>query len=165
MDSKLIMIDKLIKKCEQSSLVSFAYRDSAFSLQFNKRDNQDYPEIKHMNEENIEKECELSLSNMEISLDEFAVTGNKINGNEEIITIATSFVGTIELSKQIKNSDKNNYINQGDVICSIEAMKIYNDIKSPVSGKITEVLVSNGDLVEYEQPILKIKVDRYETKI
>lgn len=163
MDSNLIMIDKLIKKCEQSSLVSFAYRDSAFSLQFNKGENQVSPEIKYLNEDKIDKECELNLSSIEISLNEYAITGNQIKGNEDTITIAASFVGTIELSKQIKLKDKEIYINKGDIICSIEAMKIYNDIKSPVSGKITEILVKDGDLVEYEQPIIKIKVDKYES--
>ncbi len=46
-----------------------------------------------------------------------------------------------------------------DVICIVEAMKMINEIKSPVNGKIVEILVENEDLVEFEQPIFKIEVN------
>jgi len=77
-------------------------------------------------------------------------------------TVVSSFVGTIEFSNQIKLGGDDIHINKGDVICSVEAMKLYNDIKSPVSGTIVEILVKDSSLVEYEQPILKIKVDKNE---
>ncbi len=47
-------------------------------------------------------------------------------------------------------------VNKGDVICIIEAMKIMNEITADRSGKITEVLVENGDVVEFDQPLFKI---------
>ncbi|MEM8496193.1 MAG: biotin/lipoyl-containing protein, partial [Planctomycetota bacterium] len=43
------------------------------------------------------------------------------------------------------------------VVCIIEAMKVINEIKAEVSGKIVEVLVKNGDAVEFGQPLYKIK--------
>lgn len=46
-----------------------------------------------------------------------------------------------------------------DVICIVEAMKMINEIKSPVNGKIIEILVENEDLVGFEQPIFKIEVN------
>ena len=45
----------------------------------------------------------------------------------------------------------------GQVICIIEAMKLMNEIKSEVRGKITEVLVHNGDPVEFGQPLFVIE--------
>ncbi len=48
-------------------------------------------------------------------------------------------------------------ISEGDVVCLIEAMKIFNEIKAEASGKIQKVLVSNGDPVEFGQDILLIK--------
>lgn len=47
-------------------------------------------------------------------------------------------------------------VNKGDVICIIEAMKIMNEITADESGTITEILVENGDVVEYDQPLFKI---------
>ena len=54
------------------------------------------------------------------------------------------------------------YVNEGDevaagqVIGLIEAMKLFNEIKSDVSGRISRVLVENGTLVKRKQPLLEI---------
>jgi acetyl-CoA carboxylase biotin carboxyl carrier protein len=43
------------------------------------------------------------------------------------------------------------------VVCIIEAMKVFNQIPAEISGTITEVLVNNGDAVEYGQPLFRVK--------
>lgn len=48
-------------------------------------------------------------------------------------------------------------VKEGDVLCIIEAMKLMNEIKSETGGTVVEVLVQNGQTVEYDQPIMKIK--------
>ncbi len=45
----------------------------------------------------------------------------------------------------------------GDVLCIIEAMKLMNEIKSDVSGTVVEVLVENGQPVEFDQPLFKVQ--------
>ena len=45
----------------------------------------------------------------------------------------------------------------GQVVCIVEAMKLMNEIKSETAGTVVEILVQNGQTVEYDQPILKIK--------
>lgn len=47
-------------------------------------------------------------------------------------------------------------VKKGDVVCIVEAMKIMNEITAEESGTITEILVKNGDVVEYGQPMFKI---------
>lgn len=47
-------------------------------------------------------------------------------------------------------------IKKGDVICIVEAMKAMNEIKSNVDGVVQEILVRDGDMVEYEQPMFVI---------
>ena len=47
-------------------------------------------------------------------------------------------------------------VKKGDTIAIIEAMKIMNEITADESGKVTEVLVKNGDVVEYGQPLFRI---------
>jgi acetyl-CoA carboxylase biotin carboxyl carrier protein len=47
-------------------------------------------------------------------------------------------------------------VEEGDVICIIEAMKIMNQIEADASGKITKILAQNGDPVEYGQPLFVI---------
>jgi len=59
--------------------------------------------------------------------------------------------------------DKPPYVKPGDrvkkdtVVCIIEAMKLFNEIEAEVDGEIVEVLVQNGQLVEYGQPLFLVK--------
>lgn len=47
-------------------------------------------------------------------------------------------------------------VHKGDVVCIIEAMKMMTEIKSDQDGIVTEVLVENEDLVEFDQPLFKV---------
>lgn len=49
-----------------------------------------------------------------------------------------------------------NVIKPGDVLCVIEAMKLFNDIESEVSGKIVKVLVEDSSPVEFDQPLFLV---------
>lgn len=51
----------------------------------------------------------------------------------------------------------NDTIEKGDVLCIIEAMKLMNEIEAEISGTIVEILVENGQPVEYDQPLFRIK--------
>ena len=50
-------------------------------------------------------------------------------------------------------------VNKGDVLCVIEAMKMFNEIKAETSGTIAEICVDNGNVVEYGQTLFKITMD------
>ena len=58
--------------------------------------------------------------------------------------------------------DKDNFVNVGDsiavgdVICVVEAMKLFNEIESEVSGKIVKVLVDDASPIEYDQPLFLV---------
>lgn len=43
------------------------------------------------------------------------------------------------------------------VVCIVEAMKLFNEIEAEVSGEIVEVVANNGELVEYGQPLFRVK--------
>jgi acetyl-CoA carboxylase biotin carboxyl carrier protein len=51
----------------------------------------------------------------------------------------------------------NDTIKKGDVLCIIEAMKLMNEIEAEISGTIVEILVENGQAVEYDQPLFRVK--------
>jgi len=53
--------------------------------------------------------------------------------------------------------DVGDHVKKGDVVCIIEAMKIMNEIESDIKGEITEVLISNEEPVEYNQPLFKVR--------
>lgn len=61
------------------------------------------------------------------------------------------------------NPESENYVDVGDaveeesVICLLEAMKVFNEIKAEFRGRILEVLVQDGEAVEYDQPLFRIE--------
>lgn len=76
------------------------------------------------------------------------------------ITIKSPMIGTFYRSS---SPDKPLFVNVGDeistgkVICIIEAMKLFNEIESEVSGRIVKVLVDNASPVEYDQPLFLVE--------
>ncbi len=48
-------------------------------------------------------------------------------------------------------------IKKGDVLCIVEAMKLMNEITSEVDGEIVDILVNNGQVVEFSQPLFRVK--------
>ena len=48
-------------------------------------------------------------------------------------------------------------INPGKVVCIIEAMKLFNEIESEISGKIVKVLLDDASLVEFDQPLFLVE--------
>lgn len=75
------------------------------------------------------------------------------------ITIKSPMIGTFY---RASSPDKPSLVNVGDeitsgtVLCIIEAMKLFNEIESEVSGKVVKVLVDNSKPVEYDQPLFLI---------
>jgi acetyl-CoA carboxylase biotin carboxyl carrier protein len=48
-------------------------------------------------------------------------------------------------------------IHKGDIVCIIEAMKLFNEIESDIDGEIVEILVDDATPVEFDQPIFRVK--------
>lgn len=77
-----------------------------------------------------------------------------------LITIKSPMIGTFYRSS---SPDKPSFVNVGDevkagqVVCIIEAMKLFNEIESEISGKIVKVLVDNASPVEYDQPLFLVE--------
>ena len=77
-----------------------------------------------------------------------------------LITIKSPMIGTFYRSS---SPDKPVFVNVGDeikagqVVCIIEAMKLFNEIESEISGRIVKVLVDNSQPVEYDQPLFLVE--------
>ncbi|MFT4901637.1 MAG: acetyl-CoA carboxylase biotin carboxyl carrier protein [Lentimonas sp.] len=77
-----------------------------------------------------------------------------------VTTIKSPMVGTFYRAASPDSpifADIGKKVGAESVVCIIEAMKVMNEIQAEMSGTITEVLVENGDAVEYGQPLFKIK--------
>ncbi len=79
---------------------------------------------------------------------------------DNLITIKSPMIGTFyRKSSPDKPSlvDVGDEIAPGKVVCIIEAMKLFNEIESEVSGRIVKVLVENASPVEYDQPLFMVE--------
>ena len=80
-----------------------------------------------------------------------------VETNEHLIR--SPMVGTFYVSSDPESPP---FANVGDeihadtVICLVEAMKVFNEIKAEVSGRITKVLVKNAEAVEFDQPLFAV---------
>ncbi|MFO7891318.1 MAG: acetyl-CoA carboxylase biotin carboxyl carrier protein [bacterium] len=80
--------------------------------------------------------------------------------DENVVEICAPMVGTFY---RAPSPDSDPYVNIGDhiktgtVLCIIEAMKLMNELEAEISGEITDILVENGQSVEYNQPLFLIK--------
>lgn len=76
------------------------------------------------------------------------------------ITIKSSMIGTFYRSSSPDKppfAEVGTEIKKGDKICIIEAMKLFNEIESEVSGRIVKVLVDDATPVEFDQPLFLVE--------
>ena len=82
------------------------------------------------------------------------------NDESNLISIKSPIIGTFYRKP---SPDKDNFVEVGDQIsegqtlCVIEAMKLFNEIESDVSGKIVKILVDDSSPVEFDQPLFLIE--------
>ena len=84
---------------------------------------------------------------------------SKTNEEENYVTIKASMIGTFYRSSSPETPPFVNVgdtIKEGDPICIIEAMKLFNEIESEISGKIIKVLVDDSTPIEFDQPLFLI---------
>ncbi|MEJ6675529.1 MAG: acetyl-CoA carboxylase biotin carboxyl carrier protein [Polaribacter sp.] len=81
------------------------------------------------------------------------------NEEDKYITVKSPIIGTFYRKP---SPDKANFvevgteINEGDTVCVIEAMKLFNEIESEISGKIVKILVDDSSPVEFDQPLFLV---------
>ncbi|PCI98659.1 MAG: acetyl-CoA carboxylase, biotin carboxyl carrier protein [Flavobacteriales bacterium] len=88
-----------------------------------------------------------------------APTASNDTDNSNYVSVKSPMIGTFYRKP---SPDKANFVNVGDdvaddsVVCMIEAMKLFNEIESEITGKIVKILVDDGSPVEYDQPLFLV---------
>ncbi|WP_022774267.1 acetyl-CoA carboxylase biotin carboxyl carrier protein [Butyrivibrio sp. AE2015] len=77
-----------------------------------------------------------------------------VSGFEVKAPLLGVFNGSVGDKGALKKGDR---VSKGDVLCTLEAMKMLNEVKSPVDGIVAKVLANEGDLVEYDQVLFVIE--------
>ena len=91
--------------------------------------------------------------NIQSSTDSQKQAEEKIEGKEIKAPLLGIFYGKIADKEPLKEGDA---VKEGDILCTIEAMKMMNEVRSPIDGIVKKVLALEGDLVEYNQVLFVI---------
>lgn len=112
----------------------------------------------------VTKELPSSQGDMNNSISvNVATDGSEIKveeKDEDLKVIKSPMVGTFYSASSPDSKafvSEGNEVSKGDVLCIIEAMKLMNEIESDVNGVVKEILVRDGEMVEYGQPLFKVK--------
>ena len=168
-------IKELIKLVDSSNLAFFELTSGSEHIKMDKslnRGSADSNLSNLSNTSNINKLVDSgstlnSISSLE-KPEEHLVKNEEIadNKKEEVVedknisVITSPMVGTFYSAASPESPafvEVGGTVSKGKVICIIEAMKLMNEIESEYSGIITECLVNDGDMVEYGQPLFKVK--------
>ena len=82
--------------------------------------------------------------------------------NQKLVDVLSPMVGTFYRAPAPGESPfvaVGDRVKSGQSVCIIEAMKLMNEIEAEVSGQVMEILVQNGEPVEYGQPLMRINPD------
>jgi acetyl-CoA carboxylase biotin carboxyl carrier protein len=157
---KVQEIRELIKLVDQSNISEFAFESEGAKITLKKAEagtlvySTATPEVKAVevkpaNPAQVAKPAEAPKA--------AAVSEGNIEGLHKI---TSPMVGTFyaspspDVAPYIKAGEK---VTSDSVVCIVEAMKLFNEIEAEVSGEVVEVLVKDGELVEYGQPLFLVK--------
>ena len=165
---KVQEIREIIKLIDQSSITEFNYESNGTSVSLKKGNNgaatvvNEAPQVTEtaavqiqrpnepVQEQVIEKQAEVVEEKQDIN----------VENNDFDFEIVSPMVGTFY---EAPSPEDGAYVAVGStvhsdsIVCIVEAMKLFNEIEAEVSGEIVEVLVENGELVEYGQPLFRVK--------
>ncbi|MGG7177808.1 acetyl-CoA carboxylase biotin carboxyl carrier protein [Clostridium paraputrificum] len=160
-------VKELIEMINSSSLAYFELKTDDGHLKMDKSLNRDVSIVGESKiEDNIQsiEDRKDTANNTSVNAvaDNSEIITMELEDDEDLIEVTSPMVGTFygspspESHSFVKEGD---VVNTGDTLCIIEAMKLMNEIESEVSGVIKRILVKEGDMVEYGQPLYKVKVN------
>src|SRR5690625_1234114 len=165
---KVQEIREIIRLIDQSSISEFTYENDGATLSIKKEVENNVQLVTEQvvterNEQPIVKQQveqkEETFVTKEIPKQQ-AITEQVVENDYNVVEIVSPMVGTFY---QRPSPESDPYVEIGDtinndtIVCIVEAMKLFNEIEAEAVGEIVEVLVEDGELVEYGQPLFKVK--------
>ncbi len=157
-------LEQFIKKISNLNLYKFEIKTEDFEIKI-----QTSPEVKlsataHPVQQQIPIPVQHSSASVEPQKTEKSqeTSEQKENQDKNLYTIKAPMVGTFyrrPAPDKPPYVEVGSHIKKGDIVCIIEAMKIFNEIEAEVEGEIVKVLVEDATPVEYDQPLFLVKLD------
>ncbi|TMU86613.1 acetyl-CoA carboxylase biotin carboxyl carrier protein [Bacillus sp. BHET2] len=164
---KIQEIREIIKLVDQSSVDEFTYEHDGSKVKLKKNNGvtvSAQPQVAQAVEEvkpaaQAVQQAPVQESTPAVNTEEKQAPQAKVE-DSNLHKITSPMVGTFyqssspETGPYVKVGDK---VDESAVVCIVEAMKLFNEIEAEVKGEIAEILVKDGQLVEYGQPLFLVK--------
>jgi acetyl-CoA carboxylase biotin carboxyl carrier protein len=165
---KVQEIREIIKLIDQSSISEFTYESEGTAVSLKKSGGSPSAQIQEAPVKETEKQQEprkeVALPAIEEVKTEEKKEVHEVNstdeGSNDTYEIVSPMVGTFYASPSPESDpyvSKGTAVDSSSVVCIVEAMKLFNEIEAEVTGEIAEILVEDGELVEYGQPLFRVK--------
>ncbi|WP_078545821.1 acetyl-CoA carboxylase biotin carboxyl carrier protein [Litchfieldia alkalitelluris] len=156
---KVQEIRELIKLIDQSNIDEFSYEYEGSKIKM-KKHKEAAPQAVSVVEQVAQPVAAPPVQQAAPATPAQAVQAPAETAQDNLHKITSPMVGTFYSAS---SPDAPLYVNVGDkvkadtVVCIVEAMKLFNEIEAEVTGEVVEILVENGQLVEYGQPLFLVK--------
>lgn len=149
-------IERLLDKFDRSSLKNFELAQDDFKLKFSKREGDDRAVV-----EDSAQAASASTNGLGHGQNGQPTTAEQPETPvaQNVAEIKAPLVGVVYFAPSPDKpafKEQGDHVEKGDVVCVIEAMKMINEVKSDVTGTISNILVEDGSMVEYDQPIFQV---------
>lgn len=150
-------LKELIKLIDESSITEFKYEkdDSSVTIKKQVEVNQIQVPV------NVPQVAPVTQIGASEAVQQAATTEEVVKQTDEnIVEIVAPMVGTFYRKPSPESDpyvDIGSKVTDTSIVCILEAMKLFNEIEAEVTGEIVEVLVGDGELVEYGQPLFTVK--------
>ena len=157
---RLEEIKELMKAMDENGLSSFEYQEENIHLSLRRGDGNVSVENKQLADNTYEVKTDNKLKTENRNISEEIILEENTLGNEPDKVVVSPLVGVFykasspEAEPFVKVGDR---VSKGQVIGIIEAIKLMNEIESEYDGIVEAVLVDNEELVEYGQPLFRIR--------
>lgn len=147
----LKVIKQVVDLMKRSELSEFEIEEEGFKLRLSRK-NGEAPQVIHAAPVAAAPAAAAPAAAPAAAAEPVDETGIEIVKSPMVGTFYSA--GSPESPAFAKIGDK---VGADSIVCIIEAMKVMNEIQAEISGTITEVLIENGEAVEYGQPLFKVK--------
>ena len=163
---KIQEIREIIKLIDDSSINEFTYETDGTKIKLKKAsENTAITQIQKVIEPVAQPPVDTLVEETVMHTEEKkTVTEHSQNTTETTVDydyeIISPMVGTLYNAASPENDPYvtvGSNVTKDSVVCIVEAMKLFNEIEAEVSGEIVEILVEDGELVEYGQPLYRVK--------
>lgn len=162
---KVQEIREIIKLIDQSSISDFTYESNGTTVSMKKSGQNNGAQIQEKVIESMEQPkvevqkevAQIAPKENKPEQSESASVTNDVTFDYEIVS---PMVGTFYAASSPENDvfvKLGSIVENDTVVCIVEAMKLFNEIEAEVTGEIVELLVKDGELVEYGQPLFRVK--------